>query len=127
MLFHLICLSGLIWQLTQILVNYFIFDVVSDIKMPRKYDTKSISICLRNYQLINYDVFLHLLANHPVMKSRSDQFNHDILEWSLIVEKLTMGERFKLAIGHERLFIYSGVGKYQISYFVINFYLCYRF
>ena len=32
-IFHAICLSGLIWQLCEVSVNYFKYNVVSDIKV----------------------------------------------------------------------------------------------
>ena len=61
--FLFICLSGLIWQVTQISINYFKFEVVSSITviMPGIEGRKGINLCFQSHQLLYHDRFIELI------------------------------------------------------------------
>ena len=56
-IFHSFCLSGLIWQITQISVNFFQFDVIKDINVITPEETESkrkvAYVCFHNSQVID--------------------------------------------------------------------------
>ena len=59
-LFHSFCFTGLIWQLTQVSIVYFNYEVVSDVKiiMPEKNGFKKyLNICFRATQTIRYEQY----------------------------------------------------------------------
>lgn len=63
--FYSLCLSGLIWQVTQISVNFFKFDVLKDINvvMPEEVnDTDTVLyVCFDNSEILSYKKYLNIL------------------------------------------------------------------
>lgn len=65
LLFHSLYLSGLIWQVTQISVNFFKFDVIEDINViaPKENTQmeKILYFCFENYQILQNDKYKNIL------------------------------------------------------------------
>ena len=64
--YHSLCLSGLIWQVTQISINFFEFDVNKDIniRMPSEFDYKagtSVYFCFKMDQFFDQEQFRDLM------------------------------------------------------------------
>lgn len=57
LIFHSLCLSGLIWQVTQISINFFKYEVLKDINviMPEESRKKEkvAYVCFKNYEIID--------------------------------------------------------------------------
>ena len=88
--FHSLCLSGLIWQVTQISVNFFEFDVLTDIKIftpeESKWSEKVAYVCFWGDDLKNPKKFVELNVSDKTeiigerfkTRFKADQ---DILGW----------------------------------------------
>lgn len=124
-LFYFICLSGLIWQITLISVNYFKYDIVSDIKviMPRSQSKKSLNVCFWLDQVLDYEMYVELVINHSFVNT-SDRDNSD--QKHGFVSNLTVGERFKLVINRSHFLLSSPGNRYEILDFIFAFYHCYH-
>ena len=92
-LFHSLCLSGLIWQLTQVSITYFQYKVVSDIEiiMPEKDKFKKyLNFCFQASETIRYDKYKKYLKKHGEGNdSRIDHwdFKRDFIYSSLSIEE----------------------------------------
>ena len=92
-LFHSACLSGLIWQLTEVSITYFNYAVVSDIKiiMPEKDEFKKyLNFCFWASSTIRYDKYRKYLKKYGFENdSRIDQwgFKKDFIKISLSLEE----------------------------------------
>ena len=79
-IFYSLILSGLVWQITQISVNFFKFEIVSDIKviMPEKENLpKYFNLCFVNYEVIDNDRYeKYCKARH--VKPNESNFNYEI-------------------------------------------------
>ena len=93
-LFHSACLSGLIWQLTEVSITYFNYEVVSDIKiiMPEKDEFKKyLNFCFWASSTIRYDKYRKYLEKYGFGNdSRIDQdfFKKDFIYFFLSQEEL---------------------------------------
>lgn len=105
MVFYSLCLSGLIWQGTQISVNYFTFDTIKDIKvsMPSETDNsgRRLNICFRNDEVLNMNRFIEYIYSQNVT-------NRDYIDniWSkqAFLEKMSASNRFNVSYSPSELF-----------------------
>ena len=92
-LFHSLCLSGLIWQLTKVSITYFHYEVVSDIKfiMPEKDEFKKyLNFCFSASDTIRYEKYKKYLKKYGYDNdSRIDHwdFKRDFIYSSLSIEE----------------------------------------
>ena len=88
LIFHSLCLSGLIWQVTQISINLFKYDVIKDInvKTPEevKGDRKTAYVCFYNPEIFD--------------RTKSAKLNSDIFY-------LPVGEKFEITMSVNETFI----------------------
>ena len=94
--YHTLCLCGLLWQVTQISVNFFHFDTIRGIKvlMPEEInDTELVlNVCFENDEIIRgweYDIILGV--NKTFFKLSEDDRNRIRRD---IVLNMTVKERF---------------------------------
>lgn len=99
---YTICLLGLAWQITQISINYFAFDVVSDIKiiMPEEiHGTKSLNLFFPIYEVKNETIFEKIwkkyFPNHSISVSN---------EIEIIRDTFTLEDLLDIAISPTKLF-----------------------
>lgn len=116
-IYHSLCISGLIWQITQISMNYFLFDVNKDINvlMSYQYDqlmNRSYYICFYNDQIMDYDMYVDIMKRKGY--ERKKIYRNDI-EY-----QLTFGERFDMT--YEPEFISR---KYKLIEFIRDTHYCY--
>ena len=104
-LFHSLCLSGLIWQIAQISVNFFQFDVLTDIKIftpeESKWREKVVYVCFYDWQLKNSEILAKLNLSHS--------------------NTLTTGQKFKTRLTSEQIFVSFKVNTLRRKYA-----LCFR-
>ena len=110
-IFHSLCLSGLIWQVTQISVNFFEFDVLTDIKIftpeESEWSEKVAYVCFDDNELINREKF-------PEWKD-SDY------------KTQTIGQRFKTRWTRDQIFSFQEF-EFEHKYaFVVRHELCFQF
>lgn len=101
-IFHTTCLLGLAWQITQISINYFAFDVVSDIKiiMPEKiHDTKSLNLFFPTYEVKNETIFEEIWKKY--FPNQSIPVSHEI---EIIRDTFTLENLLDIAIPPTKLF-----------------------
>ena len=97
-LYHLLCLSGLIWQVTQISVNFFKFDVNINIYTPDETtnQNKVLDHCSLNHEIVNnrsyYKSAIELFKN----PNNSIPKNINIKNKEYIVRHLSMRNRFSI-------------------------------
>lgn len=80
-IFHMLCLSGLIWQVTQISINFFKFDVNKDIniKLPEEtFDGKNYALysCFNNAEMLESGAYERYLR--PLFDKRRQQMVIDL-------------------------------------------------
>ena len=101
-LFHSLCLSGLIWQLTQVSITYFHYEVVSDIKfiMPEKDQFKKyLNFCFWASDTIRYDKYRKYLKKYGYENdSRIDQWG---FKGDFIYKFLSMDEQLETVLDTE--------------------------
>ena len=96
-IFHCLCMSGLIWQLTMISISYFSYDVVADIKiiMPENDNyERYLNFCYWGATVINYSKYENLLKLYRKDMSLRDvkSYKHDF-----IVYNITLQEQFDVS------------------------------
>lgn len=117
-IFYCILFSGLIWQVTQISINFFQFDTSKDIKviMPEEsgWKKKVFNLCFDNEDILNYESYLKLLMKKAELsKNRTYLENYNrigpkmYLNWieskdkketkKAFIRELTARERFSIA------------------------------
>ena len=107
-LFHICCVSGLIWQITQISVQYFAFDVIKSVNifMPEEVMNEEtiVNVCFKNSEIIDRD-------KHP---------NYDGRRYSI-------REKFEITTNSSEMFKRIGNGKStRISEFIFGRVYCYE-
>ena len=97
-LFYSLCLAGLIWQLVQISINFFQFDVVKDInvKMPEEIGDKGLglNVCLDSVYVLDNDSFIEYLKENAESRYHVSEPN-DIHMRNRYISKMTLGNRFR--------------------------------
>lgn len=121
-IFYFLCLSGLIWQISQISINFFAFDVVSDIKiiLPEEKSNRSIlNVCFRYPELYNISVFNDLKSKYSIGES-------DVNEaWKILDEKIKISEIFQVALNHDEIF-FAENETLDIQEYVVYHHICYQ-
>lgn len=124
-----LCLSGLIWQVTQISINFFQFDVNKDIniRMPNEIDLmagKSLYLCFEMEQFIDEEQFRVL--NKTAMSTRQrhavDRWQREGMSWSIARSYLggaTVGEIFQVVLNE------SIIGQSNIIQFLFDDQICF--
>ena len=88
LIFHSLCLSGLIWQVTQISINFFKYDVIKDInvKTPEevKGNRKTAYVCFYNPEIF--------------VRTKSAKLNRDLFH-------LSVGDKFRSTLSVNETFI----------------------
>lgn len=119
--YQLACLSGLIYQVAELSINYFQFPTVSSIEfqMPGRERRKAINICFRNDEFLNYEKYQEILAS----KTLPDGMNPDdaLMRRYLVQYEFTIRERFKMSIS-----TYTVHGPMQVTPFIVGRYYCYQ-
>ena len=121
-IFYSLCLSGLIWQITQISINYFAFDVVSDIKIilpEEKSNTTILNVCFRYPELYNISVFNDLISKYAIKESDINK------AWKILIEKIKIREIFQVATNHDEMF-YVGNEMLIIHEYIVLRHICYQ-
>ena len=103
---YALCSAGLLWQVTQISLNYFKFEVVSDIKimLPESdKQNKSFNFCFYSGEVCNLTMFDNIASQY------SEYFHGiDIDDKSnrvlLIRNNFTIKERFDITIAPNEIF-----------------------
>ena len=107
-IFHSLCLSGLIWQITQISVNFFQFDVLTDVRIftpeENKWKEKVAYICFEENRLID--------------RVKMDQLGESY-SW-------TFGQRFQTRWKSDQVFPYIR-GLERKYAFIVKDNLCFQF
>ena len=108
--FHSLCLSGLIWQITQISVNFFQYDVLTDIKIftpeESKWCEKVAYVCFWDHELKNAEKLAELNVYDP--------------------NTLTIGQRFETRLTSDQIFFY--VHGFERKYaFIVSNNICFQF
>lgn len=105
-LYHALCILGLIWQITQISINFFKFDVNKDINvfMPEEIteSDKVLYVCFDNHEVFdprNYNLFLR---RNKV--SRINPFRMPVASYrKKFLDKMTVQQRFNVTISKSTL------------------------
>lgn len=122
-IFHSLCLSGLIWQITQISVNYFEFDVVSDISLTLPEDVvdeKILNFCYDPEDLKDKSKFLEILEGKNI--NITEELVNDFVE--TYSEILTLKDRFDLIPDAREAFYINSSKRFQV--FLMDVYSCYQ-
>ena len=100
-IFHSLCLGGLVWQVTQISLNFFQFDTMKDIKvsMPEatNHSGRHLNFCFDNHQFFDYELYSQMLDNGTIAPGniwKFDRANENSKR--LLFEFMTISQRFKL-------------------------------
>lgn len=112
-IFHSLCLSGLIWQVTQISTNFFRFDVIRDIKviMPEQINNSGIAlnICFENSQVVTEDA---VMAAGNIYEVNREE----------LIIKMSANQRFNSTPGSGPLFPSSN----EVERFLFGTKFCYQ-
>ena len=109
--YHSLCLSGLIWQVTQISINFFEFDVNKDIniRMPSEFNFttgKSVYLCFNMYQFFDQEQFRDLIlvwrkSNDTNKQDLVDEWKRKGISWyfkDFFHYRATVGEIFRVVL-----------------------------
>lgn len=91
-IFYAAILAGLIWQITEISVNFFKYETVSVVNVIMPEDdnvTKYFNLCVVNFQVADHSALSDYLKEKKIVLRSKD------LE-TFFVYNLTLRERFKL-------------------------------
>lgn len=109
-IFYALCVSGLIWQVVQISMNYFLFDVVSDIKiiLPEENIARgnlSLTACIASAKIANKTLVARIKLKYGA---------------NFTIQSMTMQERFDVAIRGNEIF-----GNENVTELIWRRYHCY--
>lgn len=125
--FYSLCLSGLIWQVTQISVNYFEFDVIRDIEviMPEQIikTDEVLNLCFDNYKILHYKTLKRLAdaSKLPFDYDRDSPVQRQIRDLTL---QRTIKERFEIAL--DRGSVFNINSSFHIDPFIFGPKFCYQ-
>ena len=134
LIYVLICLIGLLIQIVEISLNYFQYQVVSNVEViiPGREERKALNLCFQTWQFMDETKYQNIISE----LARNDQtLNEDISTGNrkLIVQKyFTISDRFEatfdvgvLDFFYAEDFTRKNVLKYTISKSIIENYICY--
>lgn len=91
LIFHSLCLSGLVWQVVQISINFFQFDTIKDINVTVPESSNDIrkvyNLCFRNFEIIDVEMYSNIAGENTKNHTWSDS---NIAGYN----EFTMEERF---------------------------------
>lgn len=111
-----LCLAGLLYQVVQISVNYFQFDVVTNIAIivPKlTHDAMGINLCFLVHQMNNESIWNRLVRER--YKSGDG--------YTFVEQSLTLRDRFNMAIPPNELFPEHGE---KVNIFITSGLYCYQ-
>lgn len=133
-IFRSLRLSGLIWQITQISINFFQFDIIKDINVVMPEDSieveKFLYICFENSELLSYDRYIDMLESkgktNGIFKILSKQ--KDVTSGKrMILQILTIDERFGVSNNITRMLDDSVIGHFgDTVQFILGRKMCYQ-
>lgn len=117
------CIAGLLWQILQISLNYFRFDVVTDIKIIMPEDNIavgniSLSICIPSGYVLKQSIFQQ-------MKSKYENRMNSTLR-DFVVTYLNIGDRFNVSLRGDEIF-HSPKNRLSIHENIYRGFNCYVF
>lgn len=137
LIFHSLCLSGLTWQITQISINFFKFDVIKDINVimaeELKNDDSVLYVCFENHEILQFENFLSLVYSEPQrygVRQPDKQKKVDMPVFkSRVLQMLNIHDRFYVTPDSLKLCEVEDLsGKYpEVSEFVYGSRYCYQF
>lgn len=106
-LYHLLCLSGLVWQITQISTNFLLYDVLKDINviMPEKVNRSEmiLTVCFENYEILIYDKYITGFGNKELGLTFSPNPDLALMKY-LVFRDSTFSERFNMTPNSSALY-----------------------
>lgn len=121
-LYYSLCLCGLIWQVVEISNNFFLFGVVSDIKIfmaDTIKEDKNLHICFRLPELLNMTVYEQLRKKyHGSLTSDSQEAS---FYWNLMLD-----EMFRLSLEPDEVFNRI-IGTKTWESYIHGYNICYEF
>ena len=114
-LFHILLMVGLIWQITQISINFFKFDTVSDIRLtlPEKADNPAaINLCFRSDMLHKKSEYQEIVSRYPTAVKND------------IMNNITLTDFMDMFLDGDKLIL--NTSKDGIIEFFINSFSCYQ-
>lgn len=133
-IFRSLCLSGLVWQITQISINFFQFDIIKDINVVMPEDSvevkKVLYICFENSELLSYGRYIDMLESKGktsgMFKRLSEQ--KDFISGKLLIlQKLTIAERFSISNNITTILDDSVMGFFDDTVqFILGSKMCYQ-
>ena len=124
-IFHSICLAGLIWQITQISINFFEYDVLKDINviMPEeiwKFE-RVLYVCFKNEEIIPDNVYIS-----AVKKDKGEQYEYqEKKSRKKYIHELKIGKRFEMTPDSNDIFMSKEPEVYAKN-FIMGFRYCYQ-
>lgn len=127
-----LCFVGLIWQVTQISINFFQFDVISDIRLslPQRTEGKALNFCFQTFEMLKYEKYIGMNYEKHIGMNVIDQADEKGFKYNF-VSNLTIRERFKLLLDPNIVFNHTdGPGSRSIGFnmtpFLIEVLSCYH-
>ena len=118
-----LCFIGLMWQVSQISVNYFKFDVLTDIKviLPEEViDNNALNVCFRYLEVMKFDTFLQMLSKYGIRERTDLVMAKERLDRNIII-----GDIYKLTHDADQIFEFEG-RTLNVSMFITLRLVCYR-
>lgn len=119
---HSLCLSGLIWQITQISVRFFAFDVTrsTNVALPEEITSgkKVLYLCFENTEYMNVSLYEKLLEEklRDGKMTRSDFLKRNTAIYRRkIMATLTVSERFRISPSSKDIKISGNVTDFIIG------------
>ena len=122
-----LCLSGLIWQIVQISINYFAFSVVSDIKiiMPGIVQKKALNLCFQCGEILNYSMYDELVKKYFMTEYENKYVRRNGMDFKMdFLFNRSIEERFNLMINPNEIF--QDQLNYGSKQFLISYFNCYQ-
>lgn len=105
-IYHALCLAGLVWQVTQISMNFFKFDVIKDINvlMPEEVKNSNLqmNICFKNYEILQYDYYIRYMIEQQFGETARKNADSKFTKRK-VVTSMTLDERFTITMGKKTI------------------------
>ena len=136
-IYQMLCVTGLVWQVQQISVEYFEFSTVSSItiKMPGDEEAKALNVCFLSSEVLNYTKFIKIFNNYndqynsiPGTNMKWDPDNR-IIKSYIYQNYFTVSERFSVLLMIDEALLYhpNYLGQpHKGRIFIWNDYTCYQ-
>ena len=87
-----LCFIGLIWQVTQISINFFQFDVISDIRLslPERTEKKAFNFCFQTFEMLNYETYIGM---NVIDQADDKEFKYNFVS-NLTIFQTTIGSKY---------------------------------